>query len=486
MKEISILLLIACVLVGMGSALAQPQPGSPWPMIHHDHYHTGRSQFNFPDASTLKWSFEIVREIRSSPAIDADGTIYIQSLDGYLFAINPNGTEKWRFSMPGIESSPAIGLDGTIYVGNSLFIYAINPDGSEKWTYDTGALTWSSPTIGQDGRIYVSAYGNGTLYALNPDGIEEWTHSLGGIEWLYESPSIGTDGTIYIRSNDGNVYAYTPWGDLWWQYFVGSGGGGYRGRTSFSVEDSALYTGGRDLFALTPDGNLKWTFPTGGDIYAAPAIGEDGTVYFGSTDSTFYALYPNGNLKWSFRAIGQIVSSAVIDSDGTIFFGAGDRFTDSASVYALNPDGSLLWSYEGLPATIYSTPAIGEDGTLYIACFDGKLYAFGTPTTGAEEREQLKVVQNKLFQNHPNPYFAKDKGTIIPYSLSKPGKVTLKIYDLTGRLVKTLVEGEKEAGFYSINWNSRDLHGNNLASGVYFYHLKSSDFTATKKLILIK
>jgi len=91
---------------------------SPWPMFHHDLAHTGLSQY---DTSTNngseKWAFTIKGYTVSSPAIGADGTIYV----GYggtgiadLYAINPDGTEKWAFITGELLTSPAIGADGTI------------------------------------------------------------------------------------------------------------------------------------------------------------------------------------------------------------------------------------------------------------------------------------------------------------------------------------------------------------------------------------
>ena len=79
--------------------------------------------------------------IDSSPAIGADGTIYVGSDDNNLYAINPNGTQKWAFPTGmTIVSSPAIGADGTIYVGSyDNNLYAINQDGTQKWTFPTAA-----------------------------------------------------------------------------------------------------------------------------------------------------------------------------------------------------------------------------------------------------------------------------------------------------------------------------------------------------------
>lgn len=487
MKGRVVMLLVLCVLAGTGWVYAQPQPGSPWPMIHHDQYHTGRSPYNGPETPTIRWTFAMGDRVGTSPAIAEDGTIYIVSVDGYLYAVNPNGTEKWRLYIHGGGSSPAIGADGTIYVGDyAPLFYAVNPSGTVKWTYDMGGYTWPTPTIGQDGRIYVGSMGApSTFCALNPDGTAEWTYSI--MDHFHESPSIGLDGTTHIRAADGYLYAITSTGSLRWRYFIGVQGGVYRAKTSVSGEDGTIYTGGIDgnLYALTPDSTLKWTFPTRGWIVSAPAIGEDGTIYFGSLDSTFYALNPNGTLKWSFPATGSISSSAAIDSNGTIYFGTWGYDTTTARVYVLNPDGSLVWSY-GMPGRVGSSPAIGSDGTLYIGCEDGKLYAFRTPTGTEELKESAsggQVFRYRLLQNYPNPC---GELTIISYQLPKPGHTTLEIYDLTGRLVRTLVDEKKEAGVHSIPWDGKDVHGKEVASGIYFYRLQADDFTGTKSLTLLR
>ena len=102
----------------------------------------------------------------SSPAIGTDGTIYVGSWMGYLYALNPNGTLKWRFQTgDSLASSPAIGADGTIYVGSSdNYIYALNPDGKLKWNYQTGDNVASSPAIGADGTVYIGS-NDSYLYA---------------------------------------------------------------------------------------------------------------------------------------------------------------------------------------------------------------------------------------------------------------------------------------------------------------------------------
>ncbi len=88
-----------------------------------------------------------------------------------------------------------------------------------------------------------------------------------------------------------------------------------------------------------------------------------------------------------------------------------------------------------------------------------------------------------LSQNYPNPF---NPETAIQFSLKEAGKVTLKIYNLHGQLVRTLVDEEKLAGSYSVLWNGTSDDGVRLASGMYYYILKTNTFEGVRKLILMK
>lgn len=132
-----------------------------------------------PDG-TQKWRYEITGggSFRSSPTISPDGTVYIgkkasDSVNGALLALNPNGTLKWKYVVPqgpgaDIYCSPAIGADGMVYVGaESRYLYALNPNGTLAWAYDTNnGINWTSPAIDNNGTIYIGD-NNGDLFALN-------------------------------------------------------------------------------------------------------------------------------------------------------------------------------------------------------------------------------------------------------------------------------------------------------------------------------
>ena len=83
-----------------------------------------------------------------------------------------------------------------------------------------------------------------------------------------------------------------------------------------------------------------------------------------------------------------------------------------------------------------------------------------------------------LSQNYPNPF---NSSTIIEYNLPTASEVTIDIYDILGRRVETLVQGEQAAGSHQALWNASDA-----ASGIYFYKIQSGDRINTRKMILIK
>jgi hypothetical protein len=94
-----------------------------------------------------------------------------------------------------------------------------------------------------------------------------------------------------------------------------------------------------------------------------------------------------------------------------------------------------------------------------------------------------RMVSNILVQNHPNPF---NPQTTIAFSLSTRGRVSLAIYDVNGRIVRTLANETRAAGAYELTWDGRDDDGQAVASGVYFYRLVAPEFTQTKKMVLLK
>jgi FlgD Ig-like domain len=115
-----------------------------------------------------------------------------------------------------------------------------------------------------------------------------------------------------------------------------------------------------------------------------------------------------------------------------------------------------------------------------------RYYMYGYSGAGIKQdvEPQRNLYQEiSLGQSHPNPLTSI---TTIDYSLTQKGKVVMKIYNSTGQLVRTLLDGEKEPGKYAVNWDSRDNNGVKVANGSYFYQLEINDQKQAKRMVLVK
>ena len=373
---------------GSSSGLAD----TPWPKFGGDLNNSGLAPYVGTQSTTPKWEYDPVGGSGfkySTPVIGSDGTIYIGTVDWRFYAFNPDGTAKWIYNDAGayvtggpIYGSAAIGSDGTIYFGTmsgETKLYALNSDGTLKWGSPTiGGIT-GSPAIGSDGTVYA---GSDQIYAFNPvDGTIKWSYPAGV---SYACPAIGADGTIYVGSSDANVYALNPDGTLKWNFTTG---GEIQGSPAIGA-DGTIYIGNygdNNVYALNPDGTLKWNFDAGGSIQGSPAIGSDGTIYIGTYgNNKVYALNPDGTQKWVYSLTNKVCGSLVIGADGTIYFVNKSRY-----LYALNPDGTLKFQSARLPtgSSPLGTPAIGPDGTVYFGTSDtyAKFYAFPGVVTGTAD-----------------------------------------------------------------------------------------------------
>jgi outer membrane protein assembly factor BamB len=269
---------------------------------------------------------------------------------------------------------------GSVLSEPAAIIVSRLPVGNMYWEYLTGNGVFSSPAIGSDGTVYVGS-NDDKVYALNgATGAKKWEFLTGG--WVHSSPAIGSDGTVYVGSWDNKVYALNgATGAKKWEFLTG--GEVYSSPAIGS--DGTVYVGSKKVYALNgATGAKKWEYLTGNGVFSSPAIGSDGTVYVGSHDNKVYALNgATGAKKWEFLTGGGVASSPAIGSDGTVYVGSYDK-----KVYALNgATGAKKWEFE-TGSGVNSSPAIGSDGTVYVGSFDKKVYALNG-ATGAKKWEFL-------------------------------------------------------------------------------------------------
>ena len=89
----------------------------------------------------------------------------------------------------------------------------------------------------------------------------------------------------------------------------------------------------------------------------------------------------------------------------------------------------------------------------------------------------------ELHPNYPNPF---NPSTIISYNIPENADVMLSIYDMRGRMIKSLINKNQTAGRYLVEWNATDDYGSNVSAGVYIYQLRSGDKTFSQKMVLMK
>ena len=328
----------------------------------------------------------------------------------------------WDFATPfSIVASPAVARDGTIYVCSyDRFIYSLTPAGVTNWatelqepTYifsnSTYTAVYGTPAIGSDGTLYVPSE-NSQLLALNPtNGAIKWAYT-NAAEGLYSSPALAADGTIYFGGYDSNLFALNPNGSVKWTAPFDS--------TIFASpvvgRDGTIYCGADSgkFYAINPtNGAPKWVFTTGNKFIAAsPAIDTNGNLYIGvasTNNPKLYCISTNGATNWVFTAGSGIESSAALGVDGTVYFGCND-----GKLYSLKPNGTSNWVFNtGSP--VKSSPAITADGTICFGSDNGKLYAVNTNgnqlwtfTTGD------KVSASPAIGADGTIYFASDDGAL--------------------------------------------------------------------------
>ncbi|HEX2897391.1 MAG TPA: FlgD immunoglobulin-like domain containing protein, partial [candidate division Zixibacteria bacterium] len=105
------------------------------------------------------------------------------------------------------------------------------------------------------------------------------------------------------------------------------------------------------------------------------------------------------------------------------------------------------------------------------------------PTIRQASKETSLPTSYELAQNFPNPF---NPTTEISFSLPERTQVTLEIYNVLGQRVRTLVDGNLDAGVHSVKWDSRDNEGSQVASGLYMYRIQTEKFSQSKKMILMK
>jgi hypothetical protein len=203
------------------------------------------------------------------------------------------------------------------------------------------------------------------------------------------------------------------------------------------------------------------------------SITASGTNLFACTWGGVYLSTNNGS-NWTQSGLTNKWVNSIVGIGGNLFAETKD------SIYLSTNNGTNWTAVSNSLANPYLN-CISVSGTdLLVGTNDGGIWRrpLSEMITGVEDKTNVLPKNFSLSQNYPNPF---NPTTTIHYSVPKTSFVTIKVYDMLGKEIATLVNQEKSAGNYTVQFN-----GSNLSSGIYFYRMRSGNFVETKKLLLLK
>ena len=480
---------------------------------------------------------------------ESPGTYYDYVTIKYDKDGNELWVKRYNGSWNDNDEASAIVVDdeGNVYVtgwslgastGRDYATIKYDKDGNELWVkrYD-GTVKWDdvaySIAIDNEGNVYVTgkSRGNNTRYdyttlKYDKDGNELWLKR-------YNDPGNGWDNAYSIAvDNYGNVYVtgvsnydyvtikYNNDGnELWLKRYNGSGNG-YDEASAIAVDDEGnVYVTGisegsgasYDYVTIKYDknGNELWVARYDGSVHnddEPPSIAVDnyGNVYVtgvseGSGTSYDYVTIKydkNGNELWVARYDGPAhnddeASAIAVDDEGNVYVtgiseGSGASYDYVTIKY--DKDGNELWMTQYNGSSYRSSIVIDNNGNVYVGgtCEDvntGHDYVVikysqseGIKETKPPSKFSFSFTKFNLTNNE----------VVIKYQLPFTTNFSISVYDVSGRLVKTIAEGKKNAGTYSVKWYGKDLYDRDVFTGIYFIRFETDDYKSTEKVILMK
>ncbi|MBE2226885.1 MAG: SBBP repeat-containing protein [Ignavibacteria bacterium] len=449
-----------------------------------------------------------------SLAVDDSGNVYVtgssfgsgSNTDYVTIKYNSEGVQQWvqRYNGTGNAQDNAyaifIDVTGYIYVtgtstgsGNDYDGATIkyNAAGVQQWVqrYSGPGNSTDSPSsivVDGSGNVYIAGYSVGIGTSLdcltlkyNSAGVLQWEkryNGPGNTADNINSLAVDDSGNVYIAGfiggsgtgNDGVTIKYNTSGvQQWMQTFNGPGNGNDNARS----------------LALDADGNVYITGYSTGSTLGADFT----TIKYNSAGVQQWLQTYNGPGNGDEDAY-----SLVLDAMGNIYitgYSAGSGTSLDCATVKYNSQGVQQWQQR------YNGPGNGYDEARKITIdTSGNVYIAGTSRglTSASDYVVIKYSQTigiqtissevpsgyRLEQNYPNPF---NPVTNIKFSVPKSGFVSLKVFDISGKEVSSLVSSVLNAGVYNY-----ELDASGLSSGAYFYRLSTENFNEVRKMILVK
>lgn len=335
---------LTSVLLGMAALAA----GHPWQCFHGNPQHTGRSDSVVGAPLVRVSALCLGGPVSGSPVVRDDGRVLVGARDVRLYCLDAAlATVVWVADLTPFGSSiyyaaPALDDSGNAYITTNRRLVKVGRDGAVRWTFPNHNLLniSHSPVVGHDGKVYFACYSD-SLYALNPDSTLAWARNLGAD--INSAPAVGPDGRIYVATTRG--------------------------------------TGGWKLWCFKPDGSSPWAVELAGDAdFASPAVGPDTVVYVGA-NRYLYAVNPDGTVRWRDSLLARIQSCPAVANESTLYVVAG------AGLYNVSADSGVRWR-KSIGGSNYCSPAVDAEGRVYVGTANSansRFYVIGPDSTVLDE-----------------------------------------------------------------------------------------------------
>jgi photosystem II stability/assembly factor-like uncharacterized protein len=374
----------------------------------------------------------------------------------------------------------ACGDNGTI---------VITSDGGKSWE---SINTFHSPNLSDI--LYLDKHNIlacGESYVLNSsDGGNIWYKDSLNASWLSDIEYVN-DTLIYAAGSDFGtavLFSSKDKGNTWKSLKIFESSTTIE-KVKFSNKNLGWLIFNNKIYKTT-DSGFSWKEIQGVNTSSMAGATKGDTAWFTCMNSVLittdagiswnqYKMFDYGNTIFSTYCISMKNSL-----EGTVGLYDG-------RIYETDDGGKSWTNVEQLTSMpIYDLKYV-NDNTAWAVGDGGLILKYSETKTDVKNTNQTEVQYSfRLAQNYPNPF---NPNTTIQFSIpvvqtmhASSVHVTLKVYDVLGREVATLVNDEKPAGSYSVTFNVETLHGASLPSGVYFYKLTAGEYIQTKKMILIK
>jgi outer membrane protein assembly factor BamB len=324
-----------------------------------------------------------------------------------------SGTPLWSHEIGGQLWAPLTYAEGSLYFGADDAFFRAYDIGSQevRWEFETGGIIRSGAEIAEGTVVFASD--DGFLYALEVgSGAEIWRFDLGSsdmarvlpatdppyeYDYLHSSP-VHHEGTVYVGSADGALYAITH----------ESGQERWRFQTEGKIRSTSVLDGRTVYFASwdghvyavsAASGELVWKSDTGGIVQGSPAIGA-GKVFVGSRSAAVFA-FDAGSGEQAWRHVhedGSWVESSPVYSDGVVYIGS----SDALQLFAIDAEtGRTIWNFR-TGGWSWSTPRVGDD-VVYIGGLSASPYYFEGVTLRAGFFAVDQKTGESLWEFTPQP-----------------------------------------------------------------------------------